>query len=106
MILNEPDRREPLPRVVHGRSRDELLNVEEWIEVSFTLRNKFIEHGDRRIEPRKGTMKLLLTSAGIKNTSIHDALVGLLTIPWLKQKNGPSARECRLTRLTIRLRSK
>src|SRR5204863_6543900 len=29
----------------------------------------------------KGTMKLLLTSAGVKNTSIHDALVGLLGKP-------------------------
>src|ERR1700681_4258387 len=30
---------------------------------------------------RKGIMKLLLTSAGIKNTSIHDALVDLLGKP-------------------------
>ncbi|MDX6452856.1 MAG: dipeptidase [Gaiellaceae bacterium] len=30
---------------------------------------------------RKGVMKLLLTSAGIKNTSINDALVGLLGKP-------------------------
>src|SRR6266568_2679704 len=28
-----------------------------------------------------GSMRLLLTSAGIKNTSIHDALVGLLGKP-------------------------
>src|SRR5438105_1471616 len=33
------------------------------------------------IEPRKGSMRLLLTSAGIKNTSIHDALVELLGKP-------------------------
>jgi dipeptidase E len=33
------------------------------------------------IDQRKGTMKLLLTSAGIKNTSIHDALVDLLGKP-------------------------
>ena len=31
--------------------------------------------------PREGTMRLLLTSAGIKNGSIHDALVGLLGKP-------------------------
>ena len=31
--------------------------------------------------PREGTMRLLLTSAGIKNASIHDALVGLLGKP-------------------------
>src|SRR5215212_3337651 len=30
---------------------------------------------------REGTMRLLLTSAGIKNESIHDALVGLLGKP-------------------------
>src|SRR5579859_295061 len=30
---------------------------------------------------RRGSMKLLLTSAGIKNTSIHDALVDLLGKP-------------------------
>src|SRR5919206_1179881 len=30
---------------------------------------------------RRGIMKLLLTSAGIKNTSIHEALVGLLGKP-------------------------
>src|SRR5881397_3006377 len=33
------------------------------------------------IAPTEGSMKLLLTSAGIKNTSIHDALVGLLGKP-------------------------
>jgi len=31
--------------------------------------------------PQGGIMKLLLTSAGISNTSIHDALVGLLGKP-------------------------
>src|SRR5215204_4345877 len=31
--------------------------------------------------PREGTMRLLLTSAGIKNTSVHDALVELLGKP-------------------------
>ena len=31
--------------------------------------------------PREGTMRLLLTSAGIKKGSIHDALVGLLGKP-------------------------
>ena len=33
------------------------------------------------IEPRRGNMKFLLTSAGIKNTSIHSALVDLLGKP-------------------------
>jgi dipeptidase E len=32
-------------------------------------------------QPRKGNMKLLLTPAGIKNASIHDALVDLLGKP-------------------------
>jgi dipeptidase E len=32
-------------------------------------------------QPREGMMKLLLTSAGIKNTSIHNALVDLLGKP-------------------------
>ncbi len=31
--------------------------------------------------PKEGMMKLLLTSAGINNTSIHDALVDLLGKP-------------------------
>src|SRR3954453_14620121 len=33
------------------------------------------------MEPREGMMRLLLTSAGIKNASIHDALVDLLGKP-------------------------
>ena len=46
---------------------------------TYTLRRRIIDRATT--SPRKGSMKLLLTSAGIKNTSIHNALVDLLGKP-------------------------
>src|SRR6478609_3886938 len=49
---------------------------------SLRLRESIHPPGTRRSPTKtKGSMKLLLTSAGIKNASIHDALVELLGKP-------------------------
>jgi dipeptidase E len=54
-----------------------IANRRRW--VSLTVREWPITQGDEIA--RKGSMKLLLTSSGIRNTSIHDVLVDLLGKP-------------------------